>query len=270
VFLAGLLALLADRHLGSSILVATGGPGPGFWERAVWPRGSPLLVATVLPGLGAAIACLAAREHAALAGRALAGTAAAAVVLWLVHAAAPEAGSVLTGLRLVVALAMAVVVGSALPGRPELPADPAARAFAHGALFFLALTVLAGAFELVSQARGTGQATVAHLHFAFVGAGLCGLTAGLYRAWPRLFRRRLDPEWGRAHAWVFVGCTLATFGSLDALGALGMPRRVSAFAPGGAAEAWATLASVASFALAGAFGFFGLVVAASRRSREAA
>jgi heme/copper-type cytochrome/quinol oxidase subunit 1 len=68
---------------------------------------------------------------------------------------------------------------------------------------------------------------------------------------------------------VFVACTLATFGSLDALAALGMPRRVSSFVAGGPAEAWAVIASVASFALGGAFGFFGLVVAASHRSGRA-
>lgn len=269
VLLCGLLALAADRVLGASILAASGDPGAGLWERAIWPRGNPLSVAAVLPGIGAAIAVVVAPARARLAAHAVAGAAVASLALWLAHAAAPEADAVLSGLRLLVASALAVALAAALPGRPAEPVDPAARAFARGSLLFLALAVATGALVLASEAGGNDQANVAHLHFAFVGAGLCGLAAGLYRAWPRLFGGPLDPDWGRAHAWVFVACTLATFGSLDALAALGMPRRVSSFVAGGPAEAWAVIASVASFALGGAFGFFGLVVAASHRGERA-
>jgi cytochrome c oxidase subunit 1 len=72
---------------------------------------------------------------------------------------------------------------------------------------------------------------VAHLHFVLFGGSVSAIYAGLYYWFPKITGRMYDERLGKVHFWMnFVGTNLAYL-PMFAAGILGMPRRVSDYAP---------------------------------------
>ena len=72
---------------------------------------------------------------------------------------------------------------------------------------------------------------VAHLHFVLFGGSVSAIYAGLYYWFPKITGRMYDERLGKVHFWMnFIGTNLAYL-PMFAAGILGMPRRVSDYAP---------------------------------------
>lgn len=72
---------------------------------------------------------------------------------------------------------------------------------------------------------------VAHLHFVLFGGSVSAIYAGLYFWFPKITGRMYDERLGKVHFWMnFIGTNLAYL-PMFAAGILGMPRRVSDYAP---------------------------------------
>jgi cytochrome c oxidase subunit 1 len=72
---------------------------------------------------------------------------------------------------------------------------------------------------------------VAHLHFVLFGGSVSAIYAGLYYWFPKITGRMYDERLGKVHFWMnFIGTNLAYLPMFVA-GILGMPRRVSDYAP---------------------------------------
>jgi len=74
---------------------------------------------------------------------------------------------------------------------------------------------------------------VAHLHFVLFGGSVSAVYAGLYYWFPKITGRMYDERLGKVHFFMnFIGTNLAYI-PMFAAGILGMPRRVSDYAPTG-------------------------------------
>jgi cytochrome c oxidase subunit 1 len=72
---------------------------------------------------------------------------------------------------------------------------------------------------------------VSHLHFVLFGGGVFGVYAGIYHWFPKVTGRKLDERLGRLHFTLTYIGFFFTFFPQHILGMLGMPRRVSVYAP---------------------------------------
>ncbi|WP_180687736.1 cytochrome c oxidase subunit I [Streptomyces gossypiisoli] len=72
---------------------------------------------------------------------------------------------------------------------------------------------------------------VAHLHYVLFAGSAFGLFAGVYFWFPKVTGVMLGHRLGRLHFWLLVIGTNVTFLPMFALGYLGMPRRISTYAP---------------------------------------
>jgi cytochrome c oxidase subunit 1 len=72
---------------------------------------------------------------------------------------------------------------------------------------------------------------VAHIHYVLFGGSVFTIFAGVYFWFPKMTGRMYDERLGRLHFWLtFIGFN-ATFFPMHILGLMGMPRRVSDYAP---------------------------------------
>lgn len=72
---------------------------------------------------------------------------------------------------------------------------------------------------------------VAHFHYVIVGGTIFGIFAGLHYWWPKMFGRILHEGMGKFTFWTFLVGFHLTFFIQHFLGLMGMPRRVSSYAP---------------------------------------
>ncbi len=70
---------------------------------------------------------------------------------------------------------------------------------------------------------------VAHFHNVIIPGVLYGMLAGIHYWFPKAFGYRLDEDWGRRTAWLFIAGFFFTFMPLYVLGLMGMPRRSPTF-----------------------------------------
>ena len=70
---------------------------------------------------------------------------------------------------------------------------------------------------------------VAHFHNVIIPGVLYGMLAGIHYWFPKAFGFRLDEDWGRRTALLFVGGFVFTFLPLYVLGLMGLPRRSPTF-----------------------------------------
>jgi cytochrome c oxidase subunit 1 len=72
---------------------------------------------------------------------------------------------------------------------------------------------------------------MAHFHYTIMGGLIFAFFAGLYYWLPKMNGLELDERLGKLHFWTMFLAFNSTFLPLFALGAMGMPRRVSTYAP---------------------------------------
>lgn len=234
-FLGTTLALWALTLVNASVSDATGGGASGAFRYDLWFLGHPESYLVVLPVIGVVTDVLSGNAERPPFGsgaivQATGSLAALALLAWLGgmvldQSLAGELFFLYAGL--LAAVPAAVVAGNwavTLWRRP-IPYD-ASVCFALAAALFFAVGVFAGAL-LPLAPRSAGSAVEAALtHYLFIGFGLFGLFAGVYRWLPLWTGRACDETLARVHFWLsFVGLN-ATFLPQYLAGASGMLRRI--------------------------------------------
>ena len=111
---------------------------------------------------------------------------------------------------------------------------------------------------------------VAHMHYVLFGGVAFALFAAMYYWWPKMFGRRLDERWGKAHFWLmFIGFNL-TFFPQHMLGLMGMPRRIYTYPDDKPAlyDAYNLISSIGSYVMALAVLVLIINIVRSRKARR--
>lgn len=234
VVLGAALALWALTLVNASVSAAAPGGAPAF-RYDLWFLGHPESYLVVLPVVGVVTEVLSGKAQRPPFGptaivQATGSLGALALLAWL---GGMVLGKSLAGelfflyAGLLAAVPAAVVAGNwaATIWRRRFALDASA-CFALAAALFLAVGVVAGALLPLGSPSAGSAMDAAHTHYLFVGFGLFGLFAGVYRWLPVWTGRACDETLARVHFWLsFVGLN-ATFLPQYLAGASGMLRRI--------------------------------------------
>ena len=235
VLAAALLALGADRQLGSHIFDAENG-GAILWQHLFWFFGHPEVYIIALPFFGIISEILPVFSRKPLFGYkglvfATIAIAALSVTVWAHHMYVT--GQVLLPFFAFMTMLIAVPtgvkffnwIGTMWRGQltfetPMLWAIGFLVTFLFGGLTGVILSSPALDFQLADS-----YFVVAHFHYVLFGTVVFSMFAGFYFWWPKFTGRMLDETLGKIHFWtLFIGFH-TTFLIQHWLGVEGMPRR---------------------------------------------
>jgi len=235
VLAAALLALLADRRLGTHIYDPQTG-GPLLWQHLFWFFGHPEVYIIALPffGIITEVTPVFSRKplfgYIGLIGATIA-IAGLSMTVWAHHMFAT--GQVLLPFFSFMSLLIAVPtgvkffnwIGTMWRGHISLKTP---MLFVVGFLVTFLLGGLTGVI-LASPPLDfhvhDSYFVVAHFHYVVFGTVVFAMFAGFYFWWPKMTGKMLDEKLGKLHFWtLFIGFQV-TFFVQHLLGAEGMPRR---------------------------------------------
>lgn len=90
---------------------------------------------------------------------------------------------------------------------------------------------------------------VAHLHYVLFGGTVFAIFAGIFYWFPKVTGRLLGDRLGKWQFWIMLIGFNLTFFPMHILGLLGMPRRISTYAPGQGWDVWNAIETVGSFVI---------------------
>ncbi|WP_412079614.1 cytochrome c oxidase subunit I (plasmid) [Streptomyces xanthophaeus] len=259
VLTAALLALEADRKLGSHVFDAANG-GALLWQHLFWFFGHPEVYIVALPffGIVSEILPVFSRKpifgYVALVGATMAITGLSATV-WAHHMFAT--GAVLLPFFSLLSFLIAVPTGvkffnwigtmwngSLSFETPMLWCIGFLVTFLLGGLTGVLVASPPMDFHLTDS-----YFVVAHLHYVLFGTIVFATFAGFYFWWPKFTGRMLDERLGKIHFWtLFTGFQL-TFLVQHWLGEQGMPRRYADYLAQDGFTLLNTVSSIGSFLL---------------------
>ncbi|MEU9377982.1 cytochrome c oxidase subunit I [Streptomyces sp. NPDC048255] len=259
VLTAALLALEADRKLGSHVFDAANG-GALLWQHLFWFFGHPEVYIVALPffGIVSEILPVFSRKpifgYVALVGATMAITGLSATV-WAHHMFAT--GAVLLPFFSLLSFLIAVPTGvkffnwigtmwngSLSFETPMLWCIGFLVTFLLGGLTGVLVASPPMDFHLTDS-----YFVVAHLHYVLFGTIVFATFAGFYFWWPKFTGRMLDERLGKIHFWtLFTGFQL-TFLVQHWLGEQGMPRRYADYLAQDGFTLLNTMSSIGSFLL---------------------
>jgi cytochrome c oxidase subunit I len=235
ILAAALLALLADRTLGSHVYDPTTG-GPLLWQHLFWFFGHPEVYIVALPFFGIVTEIIPVFSRKPLFGykgmvAATIAIASLSMSVWAHHMFAT--GQVLLPFFSFLSFLIAVPTGIKFFNwigtmwQGQLTFEPP-MLFAVGFLVTFLLGGLSGVLlaspPLDFHVHDT-YFVVAHFHYVLFGTIVFAVFAGAYFWFPKMTGRMLDERLGRVHFWLtFIGFH-TTFLVHHWLGAMGMPRR---------------------------------------------
>jgi len=242
-FLVVMSLNLADRMVGTSFFIASGGGTGWLQENLFWLMGHPEVYVILLPAVGAIleIASVFSRKplfsyRTVIGG--MAGLCGLSALVWAHHMFttgwAPTLGgpfmltteliSIPTGVIFLVLLGT-IWRGNIWMKMPMIWVFGFIVNFIVGGITGIYLSDI----PVDNQMHGT-MFVVAHFHYVFVGSVLFGAIAALFYWFPKVSGRFIDEKMGRISFWlVFIG-THVTFISMFVSGLRGMSRRYSSYA----------------------------------------
>jgi cytochrome c oxidase subunit I len=252
VLLAGALLLIFDRSFGTSFYLSDiyiGGealPHVGgsalLFQHLFWFLGHPEVYIVILPALGIASEVISTNSRKPIFGyKAMIGSIIVigilSFIVWAHHMFVtgmnPFLGSIFMLLTLIIAIPSAVKAFNYITTlwKGNIVFTPA-MLFAIGLVsFFISggvTGIILGNSALDIQLHDTYY-IVAHFHLVMGAAAFCGMMAGIYHWFPKLFGRMLDERLGYIHFWMtFIGLYLVFF-PMHYLGISGFPRRYYSF-----------------------------------------
>jgi cytochrome c oxidase subunit 1 len=251
ILFAGVILLLMERNLGTSIFVPSGlmvagrlvdhdGGSPLLWQHLFWFFGHPEVYIAILPGMGVTSHLLSTFARKPVFGYramvyALIAIAALGFAIWGHHmfttGMSPHSAFMFSSLTLAVGVPSAVKTFNWLAtlwrGKIRLTVP---MLFAIG---FVSLFVTGGltgpilAQPVLDSYLHDTYFVVAHFHLIMGLAAVFGIFASTYFWFPRIFGRLMNEQLGRAHFWLTFVCAYATFMPMHLLGMAGHPRRYS-------------------------------------------
>ena len=259
IITAALMALLADRNLGSLIFSAENG-GPMLWQHLFWFFGHPEVYIIALPFFGIVTEILPVFSRKPIFGYVglVAATlmiAALSVAVWAHHMFVTGAVDLafFSFMTFLIAVPTGVKffnwIGTIWGGSLSFDTP---MIFSLGFLvtfLFGGLTGVILASPALDFALSDSYFVVAHFHYVVFGTVVFAMFAGFYFWWPKLTGRMLDEKLGKIHFWLlFVGFHL-TFLVQHWLGVEGMPRRYADYGPQDGFTALNEISSIGAFIL---------------------
>jgi cytochrome c oxidase subunit 1 len=282
---AGLTLLLIDRQLDldTKFFLPADGGEPLLYQHIFWFFGHPEVYIMALPAFGVISEVLPVFARKPIFGyKAIAFSTVAigfySMLVWAHHMFTVGMPGWLNGFFMITSFAIAVPTGVkifnwvATLWRGNIQFDtPMLFALAFLALFTIGgLSGIALAAFPVDWQVHDSYYVVAHMHYVLFGGAAFALFAGMYYWWPKMFGRRLDERWGKAHFWLmFIGFNL-TFFPQHMLGLMGMPRRIYTYSDDKSAlwDAYNLMSSIGSYVMALAVLVLLINIVRSRKARR--
>ncbi len=271
VLVAGVVLLIFDRSFGTSFylsdIVLQGqvlpnqGGSPILFQHLFWFLGHPEVYIIIMPAMGIASEVMATNSRKPIFGYhamvySLIGIAILSFIVWghhmFVTGMNPFLGGVFMITTLIIAVPSAVKTFNWLATlwRGNIRFTPA-MLFAIGLVSFFISGGLTGIFlgnaALDINLHDT-YFVVAHFHLVMGSAAICGMLAGVYHWYPKMFGRMMDEKLGYLHFWLtFIGAYLVFF-PMHFMGLDGVPRRYYAFTEFEFMNEWLTVNKFISWA----------------------
>jgi cytochrome c oxidase subunit I len=259
ILTAGLLGLMADRHLGAQIFEAQNG-GPLLWQHLFWFFGHPEVYIVALPFFGIVSEIFPVFSRKPCYGYkgliyATLGIAALSMTVWAHHMFVT--GQVLlpffSFMTFLIAIPTGVKffnwIGTMWRGAITFETP---MLFSIGFLvtfLFGGLTGILLAAPPLDFHVSDSYFVVAHFHYVLFGTIVFAAYAGIYFWFPKYTGRFLDEKLGKIHFWgTFIGFHL-TFLVQHWLGNEGMPRRYIDYLPSDGFTTLNTISTIGSFIL---------------------
>ncbi len=244
MLLAGLVMETLDRTVSTTFFLAPSGGSPFLFENIFWFFGHPEVYILALPGFGIVLELLPVFARKPLWGYRLAvaglfGVTLLSFMVWQHHLFVSginsdlrpfymfttELISVPTGIIFVVAM------GTLWRARIRYTVP---MLFSLAFFFNFLIGGISGVFlsDVPSDVSLHGSYFVmAHFHYTIMGGLVFAFFAGLYYWLPKMTGLTMNETLGKIHFWTMFLAFNSTFLPLFAVGMLGMPRRVSTYAP---------------------------------------
>ena len=244
ILMAGLLMEALDRTASTSFFLAPSGGSPYLFENLFWFFGHPEVYILALPGFGVVLEILPVFARKPLWGYRLAvaglvGVTLLCFMVWQHHLFVSginsdlrpfymfttELISVPTGFIFLVAM------GTLWRARIRYTVP---MLFALAFFFNFLIGGISGVFlsDVPSDVSLHGSYFVmAHFHYTIMGGLIFAFFGGLYYWLPKMAGLTLNETLAKIHFWTMFVFFNSTFLPLFAVGMLGMPRRVSTYAP---------------------------------------
>jgi cytochrome c oxidase subunit 1 len=257
ILAAALLAVAADRHLGSHIYDASTG-GAMLWQHLFWFFGHPEVYIVALPffGIISEVIPVFSRKpifgYKGLVGATI-GIAALSMSVWAHHMFAT--GQVLLPFFSFLSFLIAVPTGIKFFNwigtmwRGQLTFETP-MLFAIGFLVTFLFGGLSGvllASPPIDFHVSDTYFVVAHFHYVLFGTIVFAVYAGVYFWFPKMTGRMLDERLGKVHFWLTTIGFHTTFLVQHWLGTMGMPRRYADYQAADGFTLLNTISSVGAF-----------------------
>ncbi|HSS55348.1 MAG TPA: cbb3-type cytochrome c oxidase subunit I [Gaiellales bacterium] len=244
VLVAGLLMMTLDRTSGTNFFVAGAGGSPFLFENLFWFFGHPEVYILALPGFGIVLEILPVFARKPLWGYRLAvsgllGVALLSFMVWQHHLFVSGINSNLRPFYMLTTELISVPTGFVfLAGMGTLWRAriryTVPMLFSLAFFFNFLIGGLSGVFlsDVPSDVSLHGSYFVmAHFHYTIMGGLIFAFFGGFYYWLPKMNGLQLNERLAKIHFWTMFVFFNSTFLPLFALGLMGMPRRVSTYAP---------------------------------------
>ncbi|HEY1023720.1 MAG TPA: cbb3-type cytochrome c oxidase subunit I [Sphingobacteriaceae bacterium] len=264
VLVAAVVLLIFDRSFGTSFylsdivlqgqILPNEGGSPILFQHLFWFLGHPEVYIIILPAFGITSEVISTNTRKPIFGYhamvySLIGIVILSMIVWghhmFVTGMNPFLGGVFMITTLIIAVPSAVKVFNYLATlwRGNIRFTPA-MLFAIGLVSFFISGGLTGIFlgnaSLDINLHDT-YFIVAHFHLVMGSAAICGMLAGVYHWFPKMFGRMMDDKLGYLHFWLtFIGAYLVFF-PMHFMGLDGVPRRYYAFTEFEFMQEWLTV-----------------------------
>ncbi len=257
-----LILQMFDRLFGANFFVVGNGGSALLWQNLFWIFGHPEVYIVILPAFGIISEIIPVFAKKVLFGyesmaMALSVIAFLSFMVWTHHMFADGLGPVVNSLFAITSMLIAVPTGIKIfnwlatlwGGKIHFTS-----AMLY-ALSFIPLFVIGGvsgimlAMAPADLQYNDSYFVVAHFHYVLFGGTLMGALAALYYWFPKMWGRMLNEKLGKWNFWlVFIGFNV-TFFPMHISGLLGMPRRISTYAPGNGWTIWNQISTIGAFIL---------------------
>jgi cytochrome c oxidase subunit I len=236
--------LYLDRHYGTHFFTTIGGD-PIIWQHLFWFFGHPEVYILILPAFGMMSEVVPVFSRKPLFGRTAMIVSLIAIGflgfgVWAHHMFTTGLptffNSIMAGTSMLIAIPTGVKIfnwlatmwGGALRFKTSL-------LFACGLIALFTIGGITGVTQAVVPFDWQVNDTfyiVGHLHNVLFAGTVFAVFAGIYYWFPKMTGRMLSERIGKVHFWVTATGVSLTFFPMYIVGLMGMPRRISTYAPG--------------------------------------
>jgi cytochrome c oxidase subunit I len=243
VLIASMALVLMDRVVGTTFFMPFSGGAPYLYENLFWFFGHPEVYILALPGFGIVLEVISVFSRKPVWGYKLAvaglmGVAFLSFFVWQHHLFVSGINAELRPFYILTTELISIptafvflnAMGTLWRGKIRFTVP---MLFALALFFNFFIGGASGIFQSDTPSDVTLHGSffvMAHFHYTIMGGLVFAFFAGLYYWFPKMFGVHLNEKLGKIQFWMFFIFFNLTFFPLFAVGLLGQPRRVSAYA----------------------------------------